>query len=246
MSSKRRAPADSTKKSESKKLKKEEKPDAKEKKPREEKAKKSPELTYCGGPYELTKPLPKKNKKGELVFEDEPEFRPNLTPKDVLQGGSFGGTYFRPIRSSVTGESYSGVWKELPKDWLEGLSIGKTVSSSIYDEKVNKYKAKCGGSLEMWEESGWMHKQDPYGWFMWYCRFYQGRRTEDDERQVSRWKKCAGVKGRWRNNLITKIVRSGCSYDNPGVSPVVRQTLFHWAYELTEDDYKIGAKRVKV
>lgn len=105
MSSKRRAPADSTKKSESKKLKKEEKTDAKEKKPREEKAKKSPELTYCGGPYELTKPLPKKNKKGELVFEDEPEFRPNLTPKDVLQGGSFGGTYFRPIRSSVTGRA---------------------------------------------------------------------------------------------------------------------------------------------
>lgn len=23
----------------------------------------------------------------------------------------------------------------------------------------------------MWEQSGWMHKQDPYGWFMWYCRY---------------------------------------------------------------------------
>jgi hypothetical protein len=45
------------------------------------------------------------------------------------------------------------------------------VSSSKYDEKVNTYGVKCGGSLEMWEESGWIHKQDPYGWFMWYCRY---------------------------------------------------------------------------
>lgn len=103
MSSKRQAPADS--KGESKKLKKEEKTATKDKKPSKDKAeaKKSSEITYCGGPYEFTNPLPKKNKKGELVFEDEPEFRPNLTPKEVLQGGSFGGTYFRPIRSSVTG-----------------------------------------------------------------------------------------------------------------------------------------------
>lgn len=76
-------------------------------------------------------------------------------------------------------------------------------------------------------------------------RFYQGRRTGDDARQISRWAKCAGVKGRWRQNLITKVVRSGCAYDNPGVSPVVRQTLQHWGYKLTLEDYKEGAKRVK-
>ncbi|KAK3862165.1 hypothetical protein Pcinc_031947 [Petrolisthes cinctipes] len=189
---------------------------------------------------------PTRNAQDELIFDGEPEFRPNMTPKEVLQAGSFGGTYFRPIKSSVTGESYTGVWKELPKDWLEGLNIGKQVASKVYDEKVNRYGAKCGGSLEMWEQSGWMHKQDPYGWFMWYCRYYQGRRTEDDERQIGRWKKCAGVKGRWRQNLVTKIVRSGCTYDNPGVSPVVRQTLLHWGYTLSEDDYKKGAKRVKL
>lgn len=201
--------------------------------------------TDCGGPFQLTAPEPTRNKKGELVFEDEPEFLPNRTPKEVLQAGSFGGTYFRPIKSSITGKSYSGVWKELPKDWLEGLNIKKQVASPIYDEKLNKYGAKCGGSLEMWEQSGWMHKQDPYGWFMWYCRYYRGRRSEDDERQIGRWQRCAGVKGRWRQNLITKVVRSGCAYDNRTVSPVVRQTLLHWGYELTEDDYKKGAKRVK-
>ncbi|XP_041462574.1 uncharacterized protein LOC121413715 [Lytechinus variegatus] len=192
-----------------------------------------------------TESLPKRNAKGELVFQDYPEMRPNMTPKEVLQAGSFGGTYFRPIKSSVTGEKYSGVWKELPKNWLEGLDISKQVASSPYRAEVNTYKVKCGGSLEMWESSGWIDKQDPYGWFMWYCRFYLGRRTADDERQVGRWKKCAGVKGRWRNNLIAKCARSGCAYDNFAVSPVVRQTLQHWGYRLTKEDFEKAAKRFK-
>ncbi|XP_053397086.1 uncharacterized protein LOC123552860 isoform X1 [Mercenaria mercenaria] len=193
----------------------------------------------------FTEPLPKRNAKGQLVFPDHPELRPNMTPKEVLQAGSFGGTYFRPIKSSVTGKSYTQVWKELPKDWLEGLNIGKQVSSSTYDEKVNTYGVKCGGSLEMWEESGWIHKQDPYGWFMWYCRFYQGRRTSDDERQIGRWLRCAGETGRWRNNLISKCVRSGCAFDNPGVSPVVRQTLQHWGYKLNKEDFEAYQKKMK-
>ncbi|XP_076130434.1 uncharacterized protein LOC143112068 isoform X2 [Alosa pseudoharengus] len=174
-----------------------------------------------------------------------PEFRPNMTPKEVLQAGSFGGTYFRPIYSSVTKQNYKDVCKELPEDWLEGLNISTQVASPTYRSSVNTYEVKCGGSLEMWESSGWIVSQDPYGWFQWYCRFYQGRRTKDDERQISRWAKCAGVKGRWRNNLITKIVRSGCGYDNHTVSPVVRQTLQHWGYRLCQEDYKEGAKRVK-
>ena len=187
---------------------------------------------------------PPKNKKGQIVFEDHPEFTPNLTPKEVLQKGSFGGTYFRPIYSSVTKQKYGKeVWQELPKDWLEGLNIKTQVSSSTYDITKNKYKVKCGASLEEWENSGWMNAQDPYGWFQWYCRFYQGRRTEDDERQIGRWSKCAGEKGRWKNNLISKIVKAGCNWDNFGISPVVRQTLQHWAYQLTEEDFKKNSKR---
>ncbi|XP_077977689.1 uncharacterized protein LOC144433254 [Glandiceps talaboti] len=185
-----------------------------------------------------------RNKKGEICFPDYPMFRPNLSPKEVLQAGSFGGTYFRPIKSGVTGEKYSGVWKELPKDWLEGLEVSKQVSSSAYRPEVNAYKVKCGGSLEMWESSGWIDKQDPYGWFMWYCRFYEGRRTEDDERQIGRWCRCASLTGRWRNNLITKVYNSKCAFDNPAISPVVRQTLQHWGYRLTKEDYERGAVRV--
>lgn len=189
---------------------------------------------------------PTRNKKGELVFPDFPEFHPNMTPKEVLQAGSFGGTYFRPIYSSVTGKQYKEeAFLELPKDWTEGLNIKKKVTSSKYDEAVNTYKVKCGGSLEMWEESGWIHKQDPYGWFQWYCRFYQGRRSADDERQVGRWLRCAGPTGRWKNNLIMKCYRGGAQYNDPNISPVVRQTLQHWGYRLTEDDYQAKVKQLK-
>merc|ERR1712241_482434 len=194
----------------------------------------------------FTERIPKKNSDGVLIFKDEEEFRPNMTPKEVLQAGSFGGTYFRPIKSSVTGLKYNKMWNELPQNWLEGMNIKRMISSTHYDEKVNTYKAKCGGSLEMWESSGWIDKIDPYGWFMWYCRFYLGRRSKDDERQIGRWKNCTGPKGRWKNNLIGKIARAGVAYNNNAISPVVRQTLQHWGYRLNEKDYKEGKKRMKL
>ena len=179
-----------------------------------------------------------------LKFDDFPEFKPNLSPKQVLQLGSFGGTYFRPIESGVTGKSYGAeVWKELPGDWLEGLDVERQVASPEYDKEVNRYRVRSGASLEEWEDKGWIVSQDPYGWFQWYCRFYQGRRTEDDARQVDRWAKCAGERGRWKNNLISKIVKAGCGWDNTTVSPVVRQTLQHWAYSLTQEDFNKNAKK---
>lgn len=113
-------------------------------------------------------PIPKRNSNGEFTFPDYPEFRPNLSPKEVLQLGSFGGTYFRPIHSGVSKENYSGVWKELPADWLQGLDIKTQVASSTYRNSANKYKIDCGGDLEMWESSGWIMDVDPYGWFQWY------------------------------------------------------------------------------
>jgi len=194
-----------------------------------------------------THPMPSRDAKtGVLKFDDAPEFRPNMSPKEVLQAGSFGGTYFRPIKSGVTGLKYNKMWLELPQNWLEGLNVKKTISSSIYDEGVNTYKAKCGGSLEMWESSGWIQAVDPYGWFMWYTRFYLGRRTDDDQRQIGRWKNCAGEKGRWKGNLIGKVARAGVAFDNKAISPVVRQTLQHWGYRLTQKDYEQGKKRVKM
>ena len=84
-----------------------------------------------------------------------------------------------------------------------------------------------------------------YGWFHWYTRFYQGRRSDDDDRQVGRWCKCAGEKGRWKQNLVAKCLAKGKAYDDETVSPVVRQTLQHWAYRLDEEDYTAGVARVR-
>lgn len=193
-----------------------------------------------------TAPSPTRKENKVFVFKDKPEFQPNLSPMEVLQAGSFGGTYYRPIHSKVTGLDYDKMWLELPQDWLKGLNVKRCVSRSVYNNDLNKYKVKCGGDLDMWESSGWINKQDPYGWFHWYCRFYLGRRTGDDERQIKRWKNCTGAKGRWKNNLIGKICRGGKKWNDFKVSPVVRQILLHWGYELTEADYNEGKKRVKM
>ena len=171
-------------------------------------------------------------------FKDYPDFKPNLTPKEVFKMGSFGGTYFRPIKSSVTGKSYKSenVIKEYPKSWFTGINKKTHVISSIYDKNINKYKVKCGSSLEDWEKKNWIHKQDPYGWFQWYCRFYKGRRTDDDERQINRWKNLAGPNGRFRKRLINMIKKKNTKYNDETISPVIRQVLLHWAYELNASD----------
>tara|TARA_B100000214_G_scaffold111724_1_gene78899 strand:- start:1390 stop:1917 length:528 start_codon:yes stop_codon:yes gene_type:complete len=171
-------------------------------------------------------------------FKDYPDFKPNLTPKEVFKMGAFGGTYFRPIKSSVTGKSYKSenVIKEYPKSWFTGINKKTHVISSKYDKNINKYKVKCGSSLEDWEKNGWIDKQDPYGWFQWYCRFYRGRRSDDDERQINRWKKLAGPNGRFRKRLINMIKKKNTKYNDETVSPVIRQVLLHWGYELKASD----------
>ena len=173
-----------------------------------------------------------------VSFKDYPEFKPNLTPKQVLRMGSFGGTYYRDIYSSVTDKNYKGkrVISSLPKDWFQGIDIDKKITSKTYDKDINIYKVKCGSSLEDWEKSGWIHSQDPYGWFQWYCRFYLGRRTKDDRRQIDRWLRFAGPQGRFKKNLINKIKKSGKEYNDSSVSPVIRQDLQHWGYKLKKSD----------
>ena len=169
-----------------------------------------------------------------------PEFKPNVSPKQVFKKGAFGGTYFRPIKSSVTGKSYKSenVIKEYPKSWFTGINKKTHVISSKYDKNKNKYKVKCGSSLEDWEKNDWIDKQDPYGWFQWYCRFYTGRRCDDDKRQIERWNKYAGEKsGRYRRRLINMCVKENKKYNDYSVSPVIRQGLHHWGYELNKKDF---------
>ncbi|CAM9394436.1 unnamed protein product, partial [Ectocarpus fasciculatus] len=190
-------------------------------------------------------PIPTRNKNGQLVFADYPHFVPNMTPEEVIRAGSFGGTYFRPIYSSVTKQQYEDeAWKELPEEWLRGLNIKRMVSSATYNVEVNKYGEKCGQGLDEWESSGWITSIDPYGWFQWYCRFYLGRRCSDDERQISRGLGVMGPKGRWKNNLINKMKLHVHDKGVDGalndftISPKIRQLLQHWGYSVTRHDLK--------
>ena len=148
------------------------------------------------------------------------DFKPNIGLVEVIKKGAFGGTYFRDIYSGVNGKFYKNNWKEF-KD-LEGIDK-KYYSSDFYDASLNKYGVRCGTSLRFWENKGWKNKIDPYGWFQWYFRYYLGRKSEDDERQIKKWKR---IVSRFKGILV-KMIRDGKD------SPKIRQILLHWGYELT-------------
>ncbi|CBN77700.1 conserved unknown protein [Ectocarpus siliculosus] len=136
--------------------------------------------------------------------------------------GSFGGTYFRPIKSSVTGKTYRDQWKEFPADWFEGLDVKRQVASPTYLNAVNTYGVHCGGDLHMWESSGWIKECDPYGWFQVF-----------------------GPTGRWRTQLCNRILIKGSEVDDTTVSPKIRQLMQHWGYRITDPDLQRHAFRQK-
>ena len=194
----------------------------------------------------------KKNKKmskpkkvnGSLYFSDYPDFRPNLTPREMFLMGSFGGTYWRPIYSSVTKKNHKNVHKQYPKSWWKGIPEHH-LSNEKCDVSINKYGVRVGTSLEFWEKKGWMKASHPYGWVHWYCDFYMGKRGEDDERQIKRWEALAGPRGRFMRFLVTQVLKKGDKKDwnNAEISPKIRQVLLHWGYELTKKDFDLEIKR---
>ena len=155
-------------------------------------------------------------------------FGANKTLIKIIKEGSFGGTYFRDIYSNVTGKWYKKSWKEFNQ--LKNINQ-KYYCSDYYDVSVNKYGVKCGTSLRFWENKGWINEIDPYGWFQWYFRYWLGRRSEDDERQINRWKK---IVSRFRGKLVKMIKDAGSKLDDYSISPKIRHILLHWGYELTE------------
>ena len=156
-------------------------------------------------------------------------FRVNKSHVDVISEGAFGGTYFRDIYSGVNGKWYCNSWKEFK--FLDGMDK-KLYASSYYDVKVNKFGVKVGTSLRFWEIKGWINSMDPYGWFQWYCRYWLGRRS-DDNRQIKRWR---AIVNRFESVLVKMIKDKGAKYDDYSVSPKIRQILLHWGYELVESD----------
>tara|TARA_B100001093_G_C26781801_1_gene994944 strand:- start:712 stop:1254 length:543 start_codon:yes stop_codon:yes gene_type:complete len=171
-------------------------------------------------------------------FKDHPEFKPNLSPKQMFKSGSFidQGGYWRPIYSSVLKKELVDQHKEFK--FLDDIPLELLISPKKDFKKLNKYGVKAGSSLSDWESKNWIKSQDPYGWVQWYCRFYSGRRSEDDNRQIQRWLNFAGPKGRFRINLMNKINKKNAKYDDYSVSPVIRQGLLHWGYELSKSDYE--------
>jgi hypothetical protein len=187
---------------------------------------------------------PSRSRSGKLHFFDYPEFQPNLTPREIFQLGSFGGTYWRPIQSKFYKLTLKNQHKKYPASWWKGIPESH-LTSSVCDISLNKYKVRVGTSLAFWEEKGWMHPSQPYGWVQWYCDFYDGKRGEDDERQIDRWMKLAGPNGRFFRYLVTLIIQKDGKWNDEEISPKIRQTLQHWAYKLTESDYDSDLKRRK-
>lgn len=183
--------------------------------------------------------LPTK-KNNVYYFKDFPTFAPNLSPSEMFKMGSFGGTYWRPIKSKFYKKTLRNYHKRYPTNWWTGIPEHHlTTPMEDYDININKYKIKVGTSLQFWETKGWIDKQDPYGWVQWYCEFFKGRRSDDDKRQISRWEKLTGVKGRFRKWLVTQIMKKGdeTKWNDNSISPAIRQTLQHWGYKLTERDF---------
>ena len=135
-----------------------------------------------------------------------PEFRPQLSPKEMLELGVFGGKYM------------SDCTAEFPIDWFEKARL----CFEIHDPELNLFGVNASQSLAEWRRKGWIYKEDPRGWFQWYCRYYMGRRCPDDERQIKRWKSMRRHIGQ-----ITK----NCRPLDLDCRPRQRQALLHWAYD---------------
>ena len=91
-------------------------------------------------------------------------------------------------------------------------------------------------SLKFWENNGWINEIDSYDWFQWYFRDWLVRRSQDEERQINRWK---GIVSRFRGKLVKVIEDADSKVDDYSILPKIKQTLWHWGYESNEKDFSI-------
>lgn len=150
-----------------------------------------------GYTYVLTEP-PGKN--------FDAEFRPELTPSEMLKIGVFGGKYMTDCR------------KEFPAEWFERAKL----CAERHDAGLNFFKVNASQPLSVWRAKGWIHPDDPRGWFQWYCRYYMGRRGADDARQMRRWQNI--------RRHLTQLEKH-CARRDLACRPRQRQSLLHWAYD---------------
>jgi hypothetical protein len=134
-----------------------------------------------------------------------PDFRPELTPKEMLELGVFGGRYMTDCA------------EEFPDDWFENARL-----SPRRNQTLNHFGVIASQPLAVWRQKGWIHPHDPRGWFQWYCRYYMGRRGPDDDRQIKRWRAM-------RRHIAQ--VEKHCDPGDPACRPRQRQALLQWAYD---------------
>lgn len=136
-----------------------------------------------------------------------PDFKPDLTPKQMLALGVFGGKYMNDSKD------------EFPKDWF----LKSKLSEDKHDPKINFFGVNASQSLVVWKKNNWIYKDDPRGWFEWYCRYFMGRRIpKEDERQIKRWKNMTRHVSQIKNN---------CRVGDLFCRRRQRQALLHWAYD---------------
>ena len=123
------------------------------------------------------------------------DFGGNKMPIEKIREGAFGGTYFRDIYSSVNEKWYKKSWKE----FIHLKNIDQKFYCSDYYVNINKYDIKCGTLLRFWENEEWINEMDPYGLIQLYFRYWLGRRSKDDERQIKRWKR---IVSRFKGKLV--------------------------------------------
>jgi hypothetical protein len=137
----------------------------------------------------------------------DPSFRPDLTPKEMLALGIFGGKYMTDCR------------KEFPSSWFMHAKL----SPERPDPLLNLFGVNASQSLSEWKRKGWIRKEDPRGWFQWYCRYYMGRRIPGyDDLQIKRWNQI-------RRHIAQ--IKKNCVLGMLSCRPRQRQALLHWAYD---------------
>lgn len=140
----------------------------------------------------------------------DPEFKPELTPKEMLELGVFGGKYMTDCK------------EEFPGDWFKNAKLSPVKK----DPSLNYFRIDASMPLSHWQKKGWIYHEDPRGWFQWYCRYYMGRRIPpEDERQIKRWKAIKRHVG---------AVRKNCAPRDLDCRKKQRQALLHWAYDSRE------------
>ncbi|MDO5606366.1 MAG: hypothetical protein Q4G25_14515 [Paracoccus sp. (in: a-proteobacteria)] len=135
-----------------------------------------------------------------------PGFAPQLSPEEMLELGVFGGCYMTDCQA------------EFPPGWFRRARL----SPRRPDVRLNYFGVHASQPLSEWRRKGWLHADDPRGWFQWYCRYWMGRRHGDDARQIGRWRAMRRHIGQ---------LRAACAPGDPFCRPRQRQALLHWAYD---------------